>query len=170
MSEPEVAVPRTAAQLDEVRKLMRSFLGWHRERHLQDLHLIDAYFDQQAWEAELANLPGDYAPPHGQLLLATVDGEAAGCVALRRIDAQACEMKRMFVHPRLHGRGAGRALAQAIVQEGRALGYRRMRLDTSIRQAEALGLYTALGFERAAPDEGLDPAMRDWLVFMELEL
>ena len=76
-----VQVPVTSAQLDQVRSLMRSFIAWHKERHREDIHLIDAYFDADAFEQELASLPGKYAPPHGQLLLATVDGSPAGCVA-----------------------------------------------------------------------------------------
>jgi hypothetical protein len=85
---------------------MRSFIAWHRERHREDTHLIDAYFDGQAFEQELATLPGKYAPPHGQLLLATLDGVPAGCVALRGLDFASCEMKRMFVYTQFHGRGS----------------------------------------------------------------
>ena len=95
-------------QLDAVRDLMRAFMAWHRERHTQDLHFIDAYFDAAVLEEELATLPGAYSPPSGRLLLATFDGEPAGCVALRSIDAHFCEMKRMFVYPHLQGRGIGR--------------------------------------------------------------
>jgi len=69
-----VQVPVTLEQLNQVRSLMRSFIAWHKDRHREDMHLIDAYFDAEAFEQELASLPGKYAPPHGQLLLATVDG------------------------------------------------------------------------------------------------
>jgi hypothetical protein len=92
-----VQVPTTVQQLDEVRLLMRSFIVWHKARHREDRHLIDAYFDAEAFEQELATLPGKYVPPRGQLLLATLDGAPAGCVALRQIDSASCEMKRMFV-------------------------------------------------------------------------
>ena len=80
-----VQVPKTPAQLDQVRALMRSFIAWHKERHGQDIDLINAYFDGAAFEDELASLPGKYGPPRGQLLLATLDGAPVGCVALREI-------------------------------------------------------------------------------------
>jgi GNAT superfamily N-acetyltransferase len=165
-----VQVPVTSAQLDQVRSLMRSFIAWHKERHREDIHLIDAYFDADAFEQELASLPGKYAPPQGQLLLATVDGSPAGCVALRQIDAGCCEMKRMFVYTQFHGQGVGRALAEAIVKAAKALGYRTMRLDTSIRQSEAKGLYRRLGFRPIEPYYQVPEDMKNWLVFMELAL
>src|SRR3954453_21751403 len=146
-----VLVPTTREQLDHVRALMRAFVAWHRQRHQQDLVLIDSYFDAAAFEVELATLPGKYAPPRGQLLLATVGGAPAGCVALREIDATRCEMKRMFVYPEYHGRGVGRALGEAVLGAGREGGSRTMLLDTSIRQAEAQALYRRLGFRNAAP-------------------
>jgi len=166
----QVLVPTTVAQLDDVRALMRAFIVWHRQRHQQDLALIDSYFDAGAFEAELAGLPGKYAPPRGQLLLAAINGDAAGCVALREIDDVRCEMKRMFVYPEYHGQGVGRALAEAIIREARDLGYQRMLLDTSIRQAEAQTLYRRLGFRDVAPYYELPDALRNWLVFMELPL
>ena len=149
---------------------MRAFIAWHRERHVQDLQLIDEYFDSAAFEEELRTLPGVYLPPQGRLLLATVQRQPVGCVALRSIDSQYCEMKRMFVYPRFHGKGAGLALAQRIIEHARTAGYRAMRLDTSIRQAEAKGLYSRLGFRIIEPYYELPKNMRDWLVFMELEL
>jgi putative acetyltransferase len=166
-----VQVPSTPQQLDQVRAIMRAFISWHRERHHDDLHLIDRYFDAAAFEDELATLPGPYQPPKGQLLLATVDAAPAGCVALREIDGTACEMKRMFVYTRFHGRGAGLALAREVIARARALGYERMRLDTSIRQDQAIGLYKRLGFKMMmAPYYDVPEAMRNWLVFMELQL
>jgi GNAT superfamily N-acetyltransferase len=166
----QIFTPISAEQLDEVRALMRAFVTWHRERHVQDIPLIDAYFDADAFDEELATLPGDYSPPDGALLLAYFEGVAAGCVALRRLDTEACEMKRMFVYPQFHGRGIGRALGQAIVDAARNAGYSVMRLDTSVRQKEAQQLYKKLGFRRIYPYHELPPAMRSWLVFMELPL
>ena len=156
--------------LDEVRALIRGFLAWHRERHVEDLHLIEAYFDHAAFEAEMAALPGAYAPPRGRLLLALDDDEAAGCVALRPIDDESCEMKRMFVWPRAQGRGTGRALGEGVVAAARQIGYRRMVLDTSVRQVEALTLYRRLGFTEIPPYYEVPPDLAEWLVFMELGL
>ncbi len=165
-----VQVPKTPTQLDQVRALMRSFIAWHKERHREDIHLINAYFDDAAFEEEIASLPGKYIPPRGQLLLATLGEAPAGCVALRDIDSCSCEMKRMFVYPQHHGKAVGRALAEAIIKEARALGYRAMRLDTSVRQDEANGLYRRLGFQTIEPYYELPEDVRNWLVFMELKL
>src|SRR6476661_2548619 len=165
-----VQVPKIPTQLDQVRALMRSFIAWHKERHGEDIDLINAYFDDAAFEDELVSLPGKYGPPRGQLLLATLDGAPLGCVALREIDSGSCEMKRMFVYPQHHGKGVGRALAEAIIKEARGLGYRAMRLDTSVRQDEANALYRRLGFEAIEPYYELPEDVRNWLVFMELKL
>lgn len=168
MVQVEDAITRN--QLDAVRALMRAFVAWHRERNAEDLDLIDSYFDGAAFEAELASLPGKYAPPRGRLLLATVDGRAAGCVALREIDAEDCEMKRMFVYPDLQGQGVGRALGEAVIRAGREAGYRSMLLDTSFRQTEAQALYRRLGFQEIEPYYSLPDRLRNWLVFMALDL
>ena len=79
-----VADAITPIQVDAVRELMRSFIGWHRERHVQDLQLIDEYFDAAAFDEELRTLPGEYSPPRGRLLIATVQQQPAGCVLRRR--------------------------------------------------------------------------------------
>ena len=105
----------------------------------------------QGFDAELAELPGAYAPPEGRLLLARVDGVAAGCVGLRPIGDGSCEMKRLFVRPDFHGQGLGRRLATAVVDEGRAAGYTAMRLDTVPSMKAAIGLYSSLGFRDIPP-------------------
>lgn len=166
----DIRTPTTQAELDATRGLIRAFVAWHRARHQQDLELIDRYFDAADFEHELASLPGKYGPPGGALLLASIDGRPAGCVALRRIDESTCEMKRMFVEPELHGAGIGRALADGILAEARRLGYASMVLDTSIRQVEAQSLYRRLGFEPTAPYYDMPDDVRDWLVFMRREL
>ncbi len=162
--------PRSTADYDDVRALMRAFVAWHRQEHADDAELVEAYFDAAAFEDELAHLEEKYAPPSGGLLLARCDGEAAGCVALHRLDDDACEMKRMFLYPRFHGRGVGRALGEAILAAARASGYSVMRLDTSWRQKNAQHLYRKLGFRETEPYYELPQALAEWLVFMELEL
>ncbi len=166
----DVRLAETEADLDDVRRLFRSFLAWHRERHTDDLALIDAYFDEDAWEAEVAGLPGAYGPPDGALLLAREADLSLGCVGSKRFDGESCEMKRMFVAPVARGRGAGRLLAEAVVERARVAGYRRMYLDTSIRQTEAIELYRSLGFTEVPAYHDLPDAMRGWLVFFCLDL
>lgn len=165
-----IETPATPRALDEVRDLLRAFLRWQQGRNAGNTQQLEHYFDAASYEEEVRSLPGEYAAPEGALLLARIDGEAAGCVGLRRLDAGACEMKRMFIYPRFQGLGLGRALGAAIIDAGRAAGYAMMRLDTSVRQVEAQALYASLGFTRIPPYYDLPPAVRDWLVFMERSL
>ena len=168
-----VVVVRAAtspAELDQARIFFRAFVAWHRERHAADLGLIDRYFDSGEFERELAGLPGPYAPPSGRLLLAEVSGAVVGCAALQRIDDQSCEMKRMFVSPAARGRGVGRALGTELIRAARNQAYTAIYLDTSIRQAEALSLYRSLGFAEVEPNYDTPQPLRDWLVFLKLDL
>jgi GNAT superfamily N-acetyltransferase len=124
-----------------VRELFLEYADWLgpevRKRHL---------------DHETETLPGGYASPRGCLLLAEADGHQAGCVALRAIDAETCEMKRFYVRPQFRGKGIGRKLVNAVISEARLLGYRRMRLDTiPNRMPEAVMLYRALGFREIPP-------------------
>ena len=166
----EVRAAESPGDLDEARRLFRAFVAWQQARQDQDLAMVEAYFDEAAWEAEVAGLPGAYAPPDGALLLAWDDAVAVGCVALRRLDERACEMKRMYVDGPGRGRGVGRALGEAAIGAARAAGYAEMFLDTSIGQREALGLYRGLGFVDVEPYYDVAPVLRDWLVFLRLEL
>ena len=168
-----MALIREAAssrELDDVRSLMCAFVAWHRERNREDIALVDRYFDQRAFDVELAGLPGKYAQPKGRLLIAYKDGQAAGCVALRDLGDRICEMKRMFVPSAFRRSGVGRALASHVIEGAKEAGYRRMRLDTSKRQDEAIGLYESAGFRRIRPYYELSDDVRDWLVFFELAL
>jgi ribosomal protein S18 acetylase RimI-like enzyme len=114
---------------------------------------IDLCF--QGFDAELAGLPGDYASPQGALLLATVDGALAGCGAMRPFpgadDANACEMKRLYVRPAFRRFGLGRLLAQALMDRATAAGHSAMLLDTLDDMEAARGLYASLGFEEVPP-------------------
>lgn len=131
----------SAAQVEQVRELF-----------LEYANSLGFSLCFQGFDKELAALPGDYAPPDGRLLLAQVDGQAAACGALHRLDADKCEMKRLYVRPQFRGQRLGRILTERLIAEARAMGYKAMRLDTvAEKMREAVALYRRLGFREIAP-------------------
>jgi len=126
---------------------------------------FDLHF--QGFDQELANLPGEYAPPKGCLLLAEYKKQLAGCVALRGLSEDICEMKRLYVRPEFRGLGIGSALAEAVIAQARNIGYTRMRLDTAPSMEAARELYRSLGFRQISPYR-YNPI--EGAIFMELEL
>jgi GNAT superfamily N-acetyltransferase len=134
---------RSAADFQHVRALFGEYA------HFLQVNHGEKYFED--FQAEMAALPGAYAAPGGCLLLACGPRGVAGCVALRKIGAGLCEMKRLYVRPGHRGQGVGRLLAQAVITEARRLGHERMRLDTLPAMAEAVGLYRSLGFVEIGP-------------------
>ena len=146
MEKPQIQLitPVQAEQLDATRDIFREYaagLG------------VDLCF--QSFDAELAGLPGDYAPPRGALLLAMIEGQVAGCVALRPLDnvdyANAAEMKRLYVRKAFRGFGLGRQLVEAIMDAARLAGYNSILLDTLDDMEAAPALYDELGFEDIPP-------------------
>jgi GNAT superfamily N-acetyltransferase len=105
----------------------------------------------QNFSGELAALPGDYVPPGGRLWLALEDGQPAGCAALRRLDGERCEFKRLFVRSPFRGLGLGRQLLARVIAEAKAAGYRQLVCDTMPVMADALAMYERAGFERTEP-------------------
>jgi ribosomal protein S18 acetylase RimI-like enzyme len=146
-----------ARDIGEIADLFRAY-GAH----------IGVDLSYQGFADELATLPGKYAPPRGQLLIARdASGTAIGCVALRPlVTPDCCEMKRLFVSAQGRGRGLGRALTGAVVAEAAKLGYAELRLDTLPSMHEAIALYRKLGFAPIAPYY----AAREGTLFMALSL
>ena len=155
----QVARADTREQIEQVRKLFLEYAQW-----------LGFSLCFQGFDKELAELPWEYASPSGRLLLAYAEGadEPAGCVALRPLSESICEMKRLYVRPAYQGRGAGRALAEAVIAEARAIGYQKMRLDTvADKMQAAVAMYRVLGF-REIPPYRENPM--EHTLYMELEL
>lgn len=136
----KIVPAESVAQINAVRELLLEY--WEN----RSLALYVFNFDQ-----ELAGLPGDYGPPNGRLFLAHWGDEVAGCIALRRLESDICEMKRLYLRPKFRGKGIGKTLAEFIISEARRIGYKRMRLDTiQANMQEAVALYRQLGFNEIA--------------------
>ena len=151
-----IAPARIPADLADVRALFQEYansLGF------------DLCF--QGFQEELARLPGEYSDPSGALLVVRNANRVTGCVGLRRLEKDICEMKRLYVQPRARGGGLGRRLAEAAIIEARRKSYCFMRLDTVPSMKEAITLYESLGFVRIAPYRR-NPI--EGAVFMELTL
>lgn len=127
-------------QIASVRELFREYA-----------QSLDFDLGFQQFEGELSELPGAYGPPDGCLLLASLGNRIAGCIGLRRLADDVCEMKRLYVRPEFRGLRIGRVLAEMVIQEAVRLGYARMRLDTVPSMVRARALYESLGFKEIPP-------------------
>lgn len=153
----QIIQAETPSQIEQARILFREYEAWLG---------LDLCF--QSFEQELADLPGKYAPPDGCLFLASEGEKILGCVAMRKIDAETCEMKRLFVRENGRGKGIGRELVKRVIERARRSGYRKMRLDTLAAQmSKAVEIYRSFGFRQI-------PAYYDTpiaeTIFMELIL
>ena len=143
--------------VDTARNIFREYETWLG---------LDLCF--QGFEDELKNLPGKYASPHGRLYLARVGSAVAGCIAMRPLSAEICEMKRLFVKENFRGMQVGKLLIDRVIEDARAIGYTAMRLDTfPPKMGKAVRLYESYGF-REIPPYYDNP--NEGVLFMELEL
>lgn len=153
----KIILASTSEQLRQVRQLF--------EEYAASLSFNLCF---QNFQQELDGLPGDYGPPEGRLWLAISDGgEAAGCVALRRLEQGIAEMKRLYVRPKHRGTGLGKRLTQTVLEEAERIGYQRIRLDTTPEMAGAIRLYESLGFNRIAPYR---PNPIEGAIYMEIDV
>jgi putative acetyltransferase len=138
-----------AAQITRART--EADLACVKELFLEYAASIGIDLEYQGFSKELAGLPGKYAPPAGELLIAAVDGQPAGCVALRALDAATLEMKRLYIRPSSRGLGLGKQLVESAISAARERGYTELRLDTLETMAAARALYSSLGFAEIPP-------------------
>lgn len=168
--EVSLAEVQNASEIAAAAELMRAFVDWARVRYVHDGERLDAYFNPDGFEEELARLPAPFEAPAGRLLLASVDGDPAGCIAFKPLGNGVCEMKRLYLKPEYHGLGIGRLLVTRLIQVATEIGYKSMLLETGPLQVEAQKLYAAFGFRRIAPYRSLPDCLRDWLICMERPL
>ena len=153
----EILHAEAPEQIEQARELFREYEKWLG---------LDLCF--QGFEAELAGLPGKYAKPDGRLFLAHVDKAAAGCIALRKLEEDICEMKRLYVRDKFRGLGLGKILVEKLIEEARFAGYKKIRLDTlPDKMAKAVKLYESHGFRPIPP---YYPNPYGDTLFMELNL
>ena len=153
----EIIQAATGRQIADARSLFREYEAWLN---------LDLCF--QGFEDELAGLPGKYALPYGRLLLAYQDEQSAGCIALRKLPNNICEMKRLFVRNDFRGLKVGVQLIEKLITDAREIGYEKMRLDTyPAKMGKAVSLYESHGFRKIEPYYD-NP--HDGVLFMELEL
>jgi ribosomal protein S18 acetylase RimI-like enzyme len=152
----EIVEARSASELEAVRALFREYE-----------QAIGVSLCFQGFEEELAGLPEPYVPPRGRLLLAMAGDQPLGCVALRPLEGEVAELKRLYVRPVARGQGLGRQLASSAVEVAREVGYRCVRLDTLASMTEAIALYRSLGFVEIPP---YTPNPLPSPVFLELAL
>jgi putative acetyltransferase len=150
-----------------IRAKSKKELGHIRELFLEYAKSLNFNLCFQDFEKELKELPGEYAPPEGSLLLAIYENNIAGCVALRKLSEGICEMKRLYVRPAYRGSEIGKKSAVKIIEQARKIGYKKMRLDTIPSMAEAIELYRSLGFKEIEPYR-YNPIKG--AIYMEIEL
>jgi ribosomal protein S18 acetylase RimI-like enzyme len=167
MFDLKIVEAETEPHADHVVALLRDYNLWLRRRYAADIDVIDGYFDEREWESELADLKGHYGAPFGAVLLALVDGVPAGCVMMRGIGEDVCEMKRMFVRPAFQGMHIASLLTERLAKLAVERGYKTMRLETGPLQKEAQALYRNMGFRRIAPYYEVSGWYKDNLLFFE---
>jgi len=140
VNKPEFFLVTEGEMIEEIRKL---FLEYARS--------LEIDLDFQDFETELNTLPGKYQPPDGALILALVEGREAGCIALRKISKDICEMKRLYVRDEYRGLGLGKKLVGMIIDEAMNNNYQYMRLDTLPTMKSAQSLYLSFGFYDIEP-------------------
>jgi GNAT superfamily N-acetyltransferase len=161
-----IAQVESPEQIAAVRELLVEYIEWTRNIEVDAMDAPTFH----GLEAEMASLPGVFAPPSGRLLLARCDGQPAGCVAFKRVDTSTCELKRFYVRPALRGRNIGRELVGRLVDEARLSGYTNIVLDSHVSMTSAHRIYREFGFEQVPAPADFPERLKPVVVFMQAEL
>ncbi len=161
-----ISQANSETEIAAVRELMREYATWA-------FTIIPGSDQAPTWEgfdAELATLPGVYAPPAGRLLLAMQDGQPAGCVCLKGHDDTTSELKRLYVRPIFRGQNIGQQLVKMLVEEARQSRYQRIVLDSHISMTKAHAIYQEVGFRRVSAPDDFPEHLKPIVVFMECDV
>jgi GNAT superfamily N-acetyltransferase len=164
-----IAPAGAEAQFGQIRELFAELAAWDTVEAGR-LHLDPNLVLEFCYASLQEELPGVYAPPAGNLFLATHSGKAVGCVAFRSLSFDTCEMKRMYVRPDFRGMRIGRGLVDTAIHAARESGYRLMRLETITAMDKAISLYGTVGFRPCQPYYAIPESFREVTIFMELNL
>jgi len=160
---------RTPEQIQQFEELVAEYKAWDIEMSGRMGLSVDTLLDF-GYEGSVHELVAEFAPPSGRLLIASFDGQVAGCAGLRRLSPEIGEMKRVYVRPAFRRRGLGKALIEALIAAARVIGYRKVRLETASFMEDAQALYRSLGFGLIEPHREIPEELKRLEVFMELKL
>ncbi len=156
-------------QFEHVRELFREYIAWDSEV-TSSLGIDANILLEFQYHQGVIELPGEYAPPDGRLLMALYESQVAGCGGLHRFDEQSCEIKRMYVRPAFRGKKVGRRLLDTLIREARTIGYTSAKIETVTFMQEAQALYRSFGFEYIEPYYEIPDEFKPITLFMELKL
>lgn len=161
---------RTSDEIDDVRRLCWEYRDYLLGFDSSMKDITEIFYPADAYAALMQNLPQKHARPQGEMLLAKLDGQSVGCAMMHALNSEDVEIKRVFVQSQARGTGAGEKLSQALIDQARSDGAKRVLLDTNTNFTGARRLYEKLGFQQRGPYSDIPEAALPLLVFYELSL
>ena len=155
-----------ARQIASAQQLVRGYFEWFFEL-VPGSETAPTF---SGWENELASIPGHFVPPRGRYLLAETEGHAAGCIVLKPVSSETCELKRLFVHPSFRGKAIGQELVRAFLVEARASGYKYAVLDSHVSMTGAHAIYKQFGFGVTEAPDDFPEELKSSVIFMKRDL
>ena len=158
----KVQAVRSVEQIVDAAMLMRGLVDAIKALYSDDIVTIEEYYRGSWFFDDQPSVPEEYRPPYGDVLVAYLDENPAGTVAIHRMDSDHCELKSMFVPPEFRRNGVAAALCDAVIERARSQGYEAVRLTTGVRQTGARRLYEELGFRIVSPWDANPPTGYDY--------